>query len=202
MAGHSVSGTSSPQRRRWPGRIVDAGSSVLQDRPALVSLSLIAAVALHGLLTWPFSWLDPYGNLQTNLPGTTAIAVMIYLGTSSAAAIVAGLAGVILVFVVGSPSPRVRQLRHTAGKPLHRTWLTVVAEPFAAALLGILAAIMQTTSGREAAPWLFELGVVLLLHGSLRLLWLLSGIVTAVAAADHELTRDENMLSLDTLFRR
>jgi len=54
----------------------------------------------------------------------------------------------ILVFVIGSPSPRLRQFRDAAGKPLRKTWITVVAEPFAAVLLGILAAITQTqTSG-------------------------------------------------------
>ncbi|MGH3873538.1 MAG: hypothetical protein ACRDSR_18840 [Pseudonocardiaceae bacterium] len=58
----------------------------------------------------------------------------IYLGTAGAAAIVAGLAGIILVFVIGSSSPRLRNFRDAAGKPLRRTWTTIIAEPFAGTL--------------------------------------------------------------------
>lgn len=59
-----------------------------------------------------------------------------------------------------------------------------VAEPVLAAFLGIVAAVTQLTSGKVVAPWLFELGVILLAHGSLRLLWLLHELVAIVHADD------------------
>jgi hypothetical protein len=107
----------------------------------------MVAVAAHGLLSWPYPWLNPYVDLQVDNKATASTAVVIYLGTSGAAAVLAGLAGVILVFVVGSPSPRVRNFRYAAGKPLHASWTSVVTESFAATILGIIAAVTQTTSG-------------------------------------------------------
>jgi len=112
------------------------------------------------------------------------------------------VAGIILVFVVGSSSPRLRSFRDAAGRPLRKTWMTIIAEALAGTLLGILASITQTTSGRIVAPWLFELGIVLLVHGSLRLLWLLREMVAIVAADDHEATREERSIKLDEIFGR
>jgi hypothetical protein len=187
---------------RWPRRVLNMVKAFVQDRPGLISVSLVLAVTGHGLLTWPYHWLNPFKTLQADDKDMISSAVTIYLGTAGAAAIVAGLAGVILVFVIGSPSARLRSFRDAAGKPLHKTWTTIIAEPFTATLLGILAAITQTTSGRIAAPWLFELGIVLLVHGSLRLLWLLREMVAIVGADDHEATRDEKLLPLDEIFHR
>ncbi|PZS40260.1 MAG: hypothetical protein DLM62_03820 [Pseudonocardiales bacterium] len=182
--------------------MLDVVKTFAQDRPALVSVSLVLAVAGHGLLTWPYHWLNPFKSLQADDKDMINLAVTIYLGTAGAAAIVAGLAGVILVFVIGSSSPRLRSFRDAAGKPLRKTWTVIIAEPFAGTLLGILAAITQTTSGRIAAPWLFELGIVALVHGSLRLLWLLREMVAIVGADDHEATRDDRSITLDEIFRR
>lgn len=202
MSGPSAPRVSGPAQRRWPVRVLDAGKAFAQDRPGLISASLVVAVTAHGLLTWPYPWLNPFKGLQADDKDTTSMAVTLYLGTAGAAAIVAGLAGVILVFVIGSPSPRLRQFRDAAGNPLRKTWTTVVAEPFATVLLGILAAITQTTSGRTAAPLLFELGIVLLVHGALRLLWLLREMVAIVGADDHEATREEKAIPLDQIFQR
>lgn len=202
MSGLSAQRASGSAPRRWPSRMLNAGKVLAEDRPGLILIVFVVAVAGHGLLTLPYQWLNPFKGLQAGDKDTTSTAVTIYLGTAGAAAIVAGLAGVILVFVIGSPSPRLRRFRDAAGKPLRKTWTTVVAEPFAAALLGILAAITQTTSGRTIAPWLFELGLVLLVHGALRLLWLLREMVAIVGADDHEATRDDKAIPLDEIFRR
>ncbi len=187
---------------RSPRRVLDVVTVFAQDRPALISVGLVLAVAGHGLLTWPYPWLNPFKALQADDKDLINVAVTIYLGTAGAAAIVAGLAGIILVFVIGSSSPRLRSFRDAAGQPLRKTWTTIIAEPFAGTLLGIMAAITQTTSGRIAAPWLFELGIVLLVHGSLRLLWLLREMVAIVSADDHEATREDRSITLDEIFRR
>lgn len=83
---------------------------------------------------------------------------------------------------------------------MRRAWLVIVAEPFAATFLGIIAAVAQTTSGRIVAPFLFELAVVLLVHGALRLIWLLSELVRIVAADDKVVTENEREVPLSQIF--
>lgn len=202
MSGRSTRRVRTSDERSWLARVLDAAKAIAQDQPVLISISFVLAVIGHGLLAWPYQWLNPFKALQADTTDMISIAVTIYLGTAGAAAIVAGVAGIILVFVIGSPSARLRSFRDAAGKPLRKTWTTIIAEPFTATLLGILAAITQTTSGRIVAPWLFELGIVLLAHGSLRLLWLLREMVAIIAADDHEATRDEKAIPLDEIFHR
>lgn len=183
--------------RAWVGT-----SNFLGDRPGWITVILTVFVAAHAVLAGRYPWLDPFKALRPADKDATSVAVALYLGTAGAAAIIAGFAGVILVFVVGSPSPRVRAFRDSSGRPLQKTWTSVIAEPFAATLFGVIAATTQTTSGRVVAPWLFELSVVLLTHVALRLLWLLRSLVALVGAEDHEATRDEKALPLDEIFGR
>jgi hypothetical protein len=194
------SGATVVQRSRL-ARARDAAVGFVQDRPGWVAVGLAVLVAVHALFAWWHSWLDPFKALRHSDKDATNVAVTIYLGTAGAAAIVAGLAGVILVFVIGSPSPRLRTFRDAAGRPLQKAWTMMIAEPFSATLLGIIAAITQTTSGRFVAPWLFELAVVLLTHEALRISWLLRELVTLVAADDREATRNEKAIPLNQIFR-
>ena len=183
--------------RAWAGT-----SNFLGDRPGWITVILTAIVAAHAVLAWRYPWLDLFKALRPGDRDVTNVAVSLYLGTAGVAAIIAGFAGVILVFVVGSPSPRLRTFRDSSGRPLQKTWTSVIAEPFAATLFGIIAATTQTTSGRVMAPWLFELAVVLLTHVALRLLWLLRSLVALVSAEDHDATCDEKALPLDEIFGR
>ncbi|NKY89767.1 hypothetical protein [Nocardia veterana] len=129
-------------------------------------------------------------------------AVTLYLGVASAAAIVAGFAGVVIVFTIGSGARRIRVFRFRAGKALQRAWMAVVAEPFMATLIGILAAIVEITSRKEIAPWLFEFGLVLLIHGSVMLLRLLHELVGIVYVEDVEADMKEREIPADSLFPR
>lgn len=202
MSGRFAQRVPMDNQRRWPRRLLSVVTAFVQDRPGLISVSLVMAVTGHALLARPYQWVNPYKALQTDDKDTIGVAVTIYLGTAGAAAIVAGLAGVILVFVIGSPSARLCSFRDAAGTPLRKTWTTIIAEPFTATLLGILAAITQTTPGRSVAPWLFEVAIVLLVHGALRLLWLLQEMVAIVGADDHEATREERSIPLNEIFHR
>jgi hypothetical protein len=169
-------------------RVWRALVGVVVNRPFVVSAVLAVLVAGHAVLTRPWPWINPYkafveaGNLGT--------AVTIYLFTAAAAALVAALAGIILVFVIGGQTPQIRLFREQAGSALRRTWVAVVAEPFVAAFLGVVAAITQTTAGGVVAPWLFELGLVLLAHGAVRLTLLLRELVEIVAADDERARRE------------
>lgn len=168
------------------------------DHPFWVALALMVGVAGHAVLSLPWRWLDPYKSLVVD--ANTDTAVTLYLGAAAAAAIVAGFAGVVIVFTIGSEVRRVRAFRFRSGKPLQRAWMAVVAEPFAATLLGLVAAMAQLTSGRRVAPWLFELGLVLLVHGAILLLWLLRELVEIVYAEDVEADVKDREILADSLF--
>lgn len=168
------------------------------DHPFWVALGLMVAVVGHAVLTLPWRWLDPYKSLV--LDANTGTAVTLYLGTAAAAAIVAGFAGVVIVFTIGSEARRVRVFRFLSGKTLQRAWMAVVAEPFAATLLGLVAAMVQVTSAKRVAPWLFELGLVLLVHGATLLLWLLRELVEIVYAEDFEADAKDREIPADSLF--
>ncbi|MGA9310416.1 MAG: hypothetical protein WBV74_08600 [Pseudonocardiaceae bacterium] len=155
-------------------------------------------VGAHLAASWRWIWLNPFKSMA-GAEGT-GTAVAIYAGTTAAGAVVAGFAGVVLIFAISAQGPRVRMFRDRGGTSLRRTWLVVVAEPFAATFLGIIAAVTQTTSGRVVAPFLFELAVVLLVHGALRLIWLLSELVRIVAADDKLVTENERVVPLSQIF--
>ncbi len=175
-----------------------AARKACSNHPLWVALVLLVGVAAHGVLTIWWRFLDPYKNLA--LDANTGTAVTLYLGAAAAAAIVAGFAGVVIVFTIGSEARRIRFFRFESGKPLQRAWLAVVAEPFAATLLGLVAAMVQVTSGKRVAPWLFELGLVLLVHGATLLLWLLRELVEIVYANDVEADTKDREIPADTLF--
>lgn len=170
----------------------------IQDRPEIVSIGLSLLVGAHVAASWRWTWLNPF-NSMAGAEGT-GTAVAIYAGTTAAGAVVAGFAGVVLIFTISAQVPRVRMFRDRGGESLRRTWLVVVAEPFVATFLGIIAAVAQTTSGRIVAPFLFELAVVLLAHGALRLIWLLSELVRIVAADDKLVTENELVVPLSQIF--
>lgn len=172
---------------------------LLQDRPFLVSLAIACTVGLHSAVSslWLTS-LNPYKSLPESANSSTS--VTLYLGAAAASAIVAGFAGVVIVFTVGSASPRVRMFRYQAGRQLRANWLVVIAEPLIATLLGILASIVQMTSGKPASPWLFELAMGLLIHGAARLLWVLKLLTEVVNADDVIVEREQLKPSLDEMF--
>jgi hypothetical protein len=180
-------------RKRW----VEFGTRC-SDHPSWVAAGLIVAVAVHAASTLRWRWLDPYKSLV--MEANTSTAVTLYLGAAAAAAIVAGFAGVIIVFTIGSEARRIRFFRFASGKSLQRAWMAVVAEPFAATLLGLVAAISQVTSGRRAAPWVFEVGLLLLVHGAALLLWLLRALMEIVYAEDTEADAKDREIPTDHLF--
>jgi len=91
-------------------------AGVAQDHPVVVAAALGLLVVAHAVLAWHFTWLSPYKALV--VANNLGITVTIYLFTAAAAALVAGLAGVIIVFVISGQTPQVRQFRRDAGLPL------------------------------------------------------------------------------------
>jgi hypothetical protein len=185
--------------RKFISRLRKAASGFFQDRPFATSGVIALLVTVHAVAG--SIWLDslvPYTELAS--PGNTGTAVTLYLGTAAASAIVAGFAGVVIVFAVGSPLGRLKRFRHEAGGRLRANWLIVMVEPLTATLLGILASVLQLTGGRVVAPWFFELAICLLIHGASRLVWILGELIKIVGADDEESERAKRKVPLDDLF--
>ena len=172
----------------------------VKDYPQWVSLIVAGVVAAHGFASWRWNWLSPYKALTRDDQVSTAVAI--FAGTAGAAALVAGFAGVVLVFTIGAPGPRLRTFRYRGGGSLRRNWIVVVAEPFVSTLLGLVAAVTATTSGRPVAPWLFELAVALLAHAATRLVWILHELVQIVAVDDRLLDQKDREVPLNQIFPR
>lgn len=170
-------GNPSRLAKRWRA-VIDA----LVNHSVLVALGLAVIVAAHAVSTIFWGSLNPYKSLA--IDSNTGTAVTLYLGAAAAAAIVAGFAGVVIVFTIGAETDRIQRFRFKSGKTLRVAWMAVVAEPFAATLLGVVAAMIQVTSGKQVAPWFFELGLAFLIHGALLLLKLLNELVQIVHAQD------------------
>ncbi|MFD2473415.1 hypothetical protein [Amycolatopsis silviterrae] len=193
-----ISTLASDEPPTWLGKKTRVIVDGLVDHSLAVAAALIVLVVAHAVSAIFWHPLNPYKSLAFDT--NTGTAVTLYLGAAAAAAIVAGFAGVVIVFTIGSEADRIQRFRFRSGKALHIAWMAVVAEPFAATLLGIIAAMIQTTSGKAVAPWFFETGLVLLAQGALLLLKLLSDVVGIVHAQDYEAHVKKNQISTDELF--
>lgn len=187
------------QARRRSASMMRKLIGIYQDRPLVIAVGLAVVVTVHAVLglTWA-SGLVPYSALAQEV--NNSISVTLYLGAAAASAIVAGFAGVIIVFTIGSGLPRLQRFRYAAGDKLGRNWIIVVAEPLAAALLGIVSSVVQMTDARLLAPWLFEFGVVLLIEGAFRLVWILKELVQIVGASDIDAEREQRKTPLKEIF--
>ena len=80
-----------------------------------------------------------------------SVTVTLFLGTAAAAAILAGFAGVAVVFGLTADGDRVSVFRLEAGKSLRGTWTSTSLAGFAAAGLSLGAAI-TVVNGRMSLP--------------------------------------------------
>lgn len=164
--------------------------SLIKNHPGVVTVSIIAAVLVHALTTLT-GWIP---NIWERLIlGEPSIALDIYLGAGAAAAIVAGFAGVVVVYGLTATGSRFRQLRIQAGDSLGRNWTSASVVGFAATGLCLAAAILHSLGLAWLAPWLLELSLLLLLHGTWRIIWLLRELMVVAeredAAAERQLAQ-------------
>ncbi|MGO3763515.1 hypothetical protein [Glutamicibacter arilaitensis] len=157
--------------------------AVVQDRPWIITLITFLLVIVHFLLVHFKIWADSWATLLASPDRGMAI----YLGAASASAIVAGFAGVVVVFGLTATGEKFRNLRLDAGQSLGSNWTSSSVSGFSAAGVALMAAIATATGQFFWAPWLLEWSLLLLLHGTIRIIWLLRilmGIVAAQDAAD------------------
>ena len=154
----------------------------LRGQPFWIDGGIVILVGLHFVA----SWLDWIPNVWTALsdPSKQGAAQAIYLGMLGPAAIVAGFAGVVVVFGLTATSDRFRAFRANAGDSLRRTWVSSSLSGFEAVGLAVVAALLSVSALPLLAAYVFEASLLILLHGSLRLVWILAQMIGIVRADD------------------
>jgi hypothetical protein len=154
----------------------------LRGQPFWIDIGIVVLVGVHFVA----SWLEWVPNVWTALsdPANQEAARSIYLGMLGPAAIVAGFAGVVVVFGLTATSDRFRTFRANAGNSLRRTWVSSSLSGFEAVALSVAAALLSVAGLPLLAAYVFEASLLLLLHGSLRLVWILAQMIGVVRADD------------------
>jgi hypothetical protein len=150
------------------------------DNPGVVNGALSVLVAFHAIATY-FGLPNVWAPFQDASKGDQA---GVYVGFLGATAVVSGFAGVVVVFGLSGTSEKFRKFRILGGKSLTRNWISTSSSALLASALALGAAIALYSGGGWLSPWLFEFGIVLIAHSSVRLLLLLRGLVGIVAADD------------------
>jgi len=174
----------------------------VREQPFWVDLIALALVGVHATLT-ALGWLP---NVWAVLEGSKRVegAQALYLGMLGPAAIVAGFAGVVVVFGLSAGSTRFSEFRAKAGQSLKRTWVASTLAGFEAAGLCTAATVINWIDEIQwLAPFAFELALWLLLHGSGRLVWILSEMIGITRADDVKATDEAKVYPVSHLpFRR
>lgn len=156
--------------------------SVIKDRPAVVSGVLVLAVVIHGAAArhWESVW--TIGHALRKAQGVSDL----YIGAAGAVAMVGGFAGVVVIFALQQNLKRFMVMRVQGGESLESNWIHPIVLTFAAAGLLLTAAFSELAGSRVAGTWLFELAIVLSIHGAVRLVWLLAHLATTVRREDEK----------------
>lgn len=174
-----------------------AALGAIKDHPWIITAFAFLIVATHWFLVYrevlPSPW-DAY-EVDSNQ------AVSIFLGSASASAIVAGFAGVVVVFGLTAQGRKFRELRVNAGRSLGRNWTSSSVSGFVAAGLSLFAALLASLGDFTWSPWLFEWSLLLLIHGTARIIWLLRVLMSAVAQQDIKDAQTENEVPLENEFQ-
>ncbi|GAA1404038.1 hypothetical protein [Oerskovia paurometabola] len=181
-------------------RLRDRVVAFLQDRPRGVTVSLILLVAAHAVLAHFLPSLDFWDALREPSESSVQNTVTIYLSLSGASALAAGFAGVVIVFGLGSTSVKFLTFRVRAGRSLRRNWTSVIGSSFAAAGGATVAALLAVSGELWIAAWVFELGLVLVIHPVIRMVWLLWVLMGVVESDDAVVISAQNRVPLDDLF--
>lgn len=160
------------------------------------SLALVVAHTAISLAGWmPNIW---SGLVRADYAESLAL----YLGGAAAAALIAGFVGVVVVFGLSGQGTALRVFRTRSGATLRASWMSLMGSGFAAAGLAICAGIAPVMQGAWLAPWLFEASLVLMAQTALRMLWLMSHLVTLITADDARALDEANLKPLPRARRR
>jgi hypothetical protein len=185
-----------PGSRRRSARALVKG--LVLDHPHLCNGLLLGGVITHWLIAKRCPGLDVLRGLEdSDVAGPVSDLCISVTGVS---AVAAGFAGVVIVFGLQSGSARFRRFRWAGGQRLIGNWMAVIGTPIAASFFSLAAALELDLGHSAVARWLFEASVTLLLHASLRMLWLLSALARIVAADDDTEEKTSKRVSTDVFF--
>lgn len=154
---------------------------ILKDHPLVISSLSLALVGVHATLTWLNVLPNIWGGVLAKDP---SVGVTLFLGTAAAAAILAGFAGVVVVFGLTADGEKFRVFRVVSGARLRSNWTSTSLAGFAAAGLSLASAVCIVNGPTFIAPWIFELSLLLMAHGAARTVWILRELVTVVRTED------------------
>jgi hypothetical protein len=168
-----------------------------QDFPLVVNTTLGLVVLAYWIATWKFHHISiPWLIDSAAQPDQVAT---LHLGIAALAAMVAGFSGVVVIFGLGD-STRLRRLRQSGGRRLHANWISVVAVSFAGAFLAVGCAGLALGGQPEPSLWIGIYALLLVGHGSVRLVWLLGALAQVTRGEDEDRTRAENTVTSAELF--
>lgn len=165
-----------------------AARRVLQDHPLAISLLSVVIVSAHTVLALTGRVPNVWEGVLAKDP---SVGVTLFLGTAAAAAILAGFAGVVVVFGLTAEGERFRVFRIASGARLRSNWTSTSLAGFAAAGLSLASAICIVNGPVFIAPWIFELSLFLMAHGALRTIWILRELVTVVRTEDLQWSKEK-----------
>ncbi|MEI5674969.1 MULTISPECIES: hypothetical protein [unclassified Nocardioides] len=176
----------------------------LHDHPFSIDILLVGFVTLHWLVTVPpiLSKLNisRVPSPWSSLAGTNDSSVRdLYIAMFGPSAIVAGFAGVVVVFGLSSDAPRFRKFRADAGDSLKRTWVSSSLSGFVAGFAFVAATVVNFAGAEPSAPFLFEFGLLVLVHGAARLLWILRALIGIKATDDLVAVAKDDEVPLDDM---
>lgn len=173
---------------------------VVRDRPYVVTATGVVVAALHFIAMMiergPTS---PLLSVASDA-GSGALLVASYVGLAATAAVAAGFAGVVIVFGLSGQTPVFLRFRTKSGERMRANWISIIGCAFAAAGLGLLAAVLQIASAYALGIALFELGVFLFVHSAARTVWVLLVLIKVVQVDDGNQLREANTIPAASLF--
>lgn len=177
---------------------MEALAGILRSRPQLVDLAILVCVTAHfaAFLVIPEFWfyLSPFAREENQNQVHD-----LYLGLLGPASIIAGLAGVVITFALSSPSERFKKLRANGGKALQRTWISSSLSAMVAVVASITASTVLIFGQPAIATFAFEAAIMFLLHGAIRLLWILYKLIGVQRIEDRVESDKSNTFKLKNL---
>lgn len=154
----------------------------LRSQPFWIDGVLLTLVCIH-LFATSIGWIPDIWTALAD-PKKQIQAQDIYLGMLGPSAIIAGFAGVVVVFGLTASTERFKRFRVQAGRSLRRTWSSTSMSGFVSVALAVVAALCGIAELFWLAPYVFEACLLLFAHGAIRLVWILSQMIGIVRADD------------------
>lgn len=172
--------------------------TVIKDYPIAVTAGILGGVSVHVLLNNKWGKIP---DLAEKLPGSNH-AWELYIGFAGVAGMLAGFAGVVLVFAMTTGSRRFARMRIRGGGRLEANWLSPLLSSFLAAFVSLAAAAADLLGHGAQAAWAFEFVFLVSIHAAMRMCWVLRKLMTATRRQDEEDARPKPVALSDLVAKR